>query len=325
MALINCPECGGKVSDRAEACPHCGCSNEHFGGTLSNSTTNNNNDPYSKGEYYFNQNDVNSAIDQYLIAARLNNPKAMYKLALCYEKYNDVETALYWYDQASQFNHIDAMIAIGDYYRNAYKESVMGDVDFYYKAKDYYEKAIELNAGIGYGRMGLLMYDPVNSNNPKHPKYEYTERVLYYFRKGSELGNASASYWAAHIYEKNAKLQNFSEAIKLYKLAIEQCEDSVDRCIYKNTLGFRYSQGKIVTQDYDKAEELYLSALEDYEDETVRKNLEYLREKKIFKEKCKCPNCGNEHTVAIKRGVLIKKEYPNERHCNRCNTDFKIE
>ena len=25
MALMQCPECGGQVSDRAAACPHCGC------------------------------------------------------------------------------------------------------------------------------------------------------------------------------------------------------------------------------------------------------------------------------------------------------------
>lgn len=25
MALIQCPECEGKVSDKAAACPHCGC------------------------------------------------------------------------------------------------------------------------------------------------------------------------------------------------------------------------------------------------------------------------------------------------------------
>lgn len=25
MALINCPECGVNVSDRANSCPHCGC------------------------------------------------------------------------------------------------------------------------------------------------------------------------------------------------------------------------------------------------------------------------------------------------------------
>lgn len=25
MALISCPECGAEVSDRAAACPHCGC------------------------------------------------------------------------------------------------------------------------------------------------------------------------------------------------------------------------------------------------------------------------------------------------------------
>ena len=26
--LITCPECGGRVSDKAEACPHCGCPSE---------------------------------------------------------------------------------------------------------------------------------------------------------------------------------------------------------------------------------------------------------------------------------------------------------
>lgn len=25
MAMIKCPECGKEISDRAEACPHCGC------------------------------------------------------------------------------------------------------------------------------------------------------------------------------------------------------------------------------------------------------------------------------------------------------------
>lgn len=25
MALITCPECEGKVSDKAKACPQCGC------------------------------------------------------------------------------------------------------------------------------------------------------------------------------------------------------------------------------------------------------------------------------------------------------------
>ncbi|MCR4902245.1 MAG: DUF2225 domain-containing protein [Butyrivibrio sp.] len=31
MALIDCPECGGKVSDSAEACPNCGYAvKKHF-------------------------------------------------------------------------------------------------------------------------------------------------------------------------------------------------------------------------------------------------------------------------------------------------------
>ena len=30
MGLITCPDCGGMVSDRAAACPHCGCPAEAF-------------------------------------------------------------------------------------------------------------------------------------------------------------------------------------------------------------------------------------------------------------------------------------------------------
>jgi len=31
MALINCPECGGKISEFAEVCPHCGFPMEYEG------------------------------------------------------------------------------------------------------------------------------------------------------------------------------------------------------------------------------------------------------------------------------------------------------
>ena len=30
MALVKCPECGGKVSDKAVVCPHCGCPAEEI-------------------------------------------------------------------------------------------------------------------------------------------------------------------------------------------------------------------------------------------------------------------------------------------------------
>lgn len=30
MALINCPECGKEISDKADKCPNCGCPNEEF-------------------------------------------------------------------------------------------------------------------------------------------------------------------------------------------------------------------------------------------------------------------------------------------------------
>ena len=30
MALINCPECGKQISDKAEACPYCGLPSSYF-------------------------------------------------------------------------------------------------------------------------------------------------------------------------------------------------------------------------------------------------------------------------------------------------------
>ena len=30
MALIECPECNKEISDKAPACPHCGCPKEEF-------------------------------------------------------------------------------------------------------------------------------------------------------------------------------------------------------------------------------------------------------------------------------------------------------
>jgi predicted amidophosphoribosyltransferase len=30
MSLIDCPECGNKISDKAESCPHCGLPSGFF-------------------------------------------------------------------------------------------------------------------------------------------------------------------------------------------------------------------------------------------------------------------------------------------------------
>lgn len=30
MALIKCPECGNRISDKAESCPYCGCPRQYF-------------------------------------------------------------------------------------------------------------------------------------------------------------------------------------------------------------------------------------------------------------------------------------------------------
>ena len=37
MALINCPECGNSISDKAEKCPHCGVPAKYFSEDVTNS------------------------------------------------------------------------------------------------------------------------------------------------------------------------------------------------------------------------------------------------------------------------------------------------
>ncbi|HHV97527.1 MAG TPA: zinc ribbon domain-containing protein [Clostridiaceae bacterium] len=44
MALIFCPECQNKISDRAEACTHCGLPSRCFGMSFAVSDINNNKD-----------------------------------------------------------------------------------------------------------------------------------------------------------------------------------------------------------------------------------------------------------------------------------------
>ena len=57
MALLVCSECGGKVSDKAEFCPHCGCpQNHHFKADLGDftgqsNTTENESTEFSAGVY----------------------------------------------------------------------------------------------------------------------------------------------------------------------------------------------------------------------------------------------------------------------------------
>ena len=40
MSMINCPECGEKISNKAESCPHCGCPKSEFKGAVLKPTWN---------------------------------------------------------------------------------------------------------------------------------------------------------------------------------------------------------------------------------------------------------------------------------------------
>ena len=46
MALIKCPECGKEISDKASACPNCGCPNSEFT-NQQNSELDEDNSPYT--------------------------------------------------------------------------------------------------------------------------------------------------------------------------------------------------------------------------------------------------------------------------------------
>ena len=82
----------------------------------------------------------------YLTAAEQGNSYAQYEIGLYYSEYirisnnykrRDINKALFWLKQAGEQDHINALLLLGDIYR---------DVEYYDTAKIYWKQAASLGS-----------------------------------------------------------------------------------------------------------------------------------------------------------------------------------
>ena len=105
---------------------------------------------------------LHKAIEWYKNAANRGNSAAQYRLGIIYQHGLGIETniniAIQWYFNASKQDHPKAIYELGKIYELGVidldgKQSVAVD---YYKAAQYYQKAIKLEYNLAYERLGFL-------------------------------------------------------------------------------------------------------------------------------------------------------------------------
>ena len=121
---------------------------------------------YKVAEFYeqgkINEINLPKAIEWYKNAANRGNSAAQYRLGVIYQHGLGIETninaAIEWYFHAAKQDHPKAIYALGKIYEQGVidlygKQSIAVD---YYKASQYYQKAIKLDYNLAYERLGIL-------------------------------------------------------------------------------------------------------------------------------------------------------------------------
>ena len=176
-------------------------------------------------------------------AAKKGDDMGLYNLGYCYKNgigvTEDNEKAAECFKKAAELGNADAMCELGGYYR-----FVLFDPS---KAKMWYQKAADLGNADAMYELGYCY--TIGSGLTKD-----TEKAAEYFKKAEDLGNTDALFGLGIICENNG---NFAEAVTYYTQAAEKGVPGA----YLN-LGKCYLEGKGVTQDLAKAEELINNAEE---------------------------------------------------------------
>ena len=123
----------------------------------------------------------------------------------------------------------------------------------YLKAKKYYLKTVELNAGLGYKGLGDL-YFWRGYEFPKDWKSDYPKARKYY-HKACEFNNPSACYLIAkqYMYGSYGVKENNSKA---EKYLLKACNLKLAKGCF--SVGLLYEQGRLGTKpDYLKAIKYY--------------------------------------------------------------------
>ena len=187
--------------------------------------------------------DNEKAAECFKKAAELGNADAMCELGGYYRfVLFDPSKAKMWYQKAADLGHVDAINELGDCYAVGF--GVAEDAE---KAVEYYKKAADLGHVDAINELGYCCA-------VGYGLAEDTEKAVEYYKKAADLGKIDALLGVGVICENKG---DFADAVTYYTQAAEKGVPYA----YLN-LGKCYLEGKGLTQDLAKAEELINKAEE---------------------------------------------------------------
>ena len=283
MAIIKCAKCGGNVSDKAKACPHCG-TNINFGNEDISSVKKTLSDlekaPVKKKRkskvflwcaailvfsfslflYLGNLSDWSSVYWEDLFGAIKGDPEAQYYLGKHYADDEDFKTAVKWFQKAADQGNADAQINLGFCYQEG-----QGVPQNYDKAVKWYQKAADQGNAGAQNNLGFCYQE--GQGVPQ----DYDEAVKWYL-KAADQGFAFAQNNLGFCYQEGQGVpKNYNEAVKWYLKATE----GYTRGRAELHLGDCYEHGYGVVQDITEAIKWYKKAADD-DDSEAREALKRL-------------------------------------------------
>lgn len=192
MALINCPECDNKISNKANACPHCGLPKNHFFGEENNNVIG----EISPKILYLNFIEKNSELFEKL--GRLpKNINSLHFLRELSEDGNNAATTL-----------LGIAYLAGDYVEKNYE-----------KALNLLMASAKHNDPMSHYNIGLMYYLGAGVNQ------DYLQ-AFKWIKSSAELGwPEAAAKLGVFYYDGKFVEKNIEESIRLFLYAEKYCHD----------------------------------------------------------------------------------------------------
>ena len=219
---------------------------------------------------------LEKAVEWYKKSAELGNAKSMNNLGLCYQEGKGVNQAhlqaVIYFQKASELGNAYAMNNLGECYYNG-----LGVNCNYEKAVQLFKKAVELGNSDAMNNLGIAYRDGRGISPNMNKAFEL-------FKKSAELGNSNAmNNLGVRYYKGEGTAKNYKLAFEWFRKSAELgndkatnniviCYSQVKKLLDKKTIidiGNCYFYGRGVKQNFEKAVELYQSAVNNLDAEAM--------------------------------------------------------
>ena len=273
MALVNCKECGTKISDKALACPKCGATqNDNSEKQGLNKSVENvfiseetktaeidNLTPQTKeqiGETPTSKK-TNSRFKWILLGIMTvfliggvilllrKSPEELFEIAENYKVQGNNVEAVKYYNLAAEKGHLEAIRTLAEMYQLGYGISKNSQ-----EALKWYRLAAEQGDVLSQLRLALLLYDEGTGLE------QNGKEIVKWMRKAAEQGNLEAQNLLGKHYQDGAGVEkDYNEAAKWFRKAANQGNADA-QC----NLGYLYHKGLGVIQDHQEAAKWFRKA-----------------------------------------------------------------